>query len=377
MGEAQKSMTGQPVYLMLANGRVFEGKSFGAPTDGLVGEVVFTTGMVGYLETLTDPSYAGQIVVQTFPLIGNYGMIPEDYESKGIYLSAYIVKEWCKAPSNYRCQGDLDSMLREKGIPGIYGIDTRELARTIREAGTMNGLISTHKPPYLEEELAPMRSYRVDHPVDRVSPQETVIYPAEGERRYKVVLWDYGAKANIHRELQKRGCEVIDVPAASTAEEILALQPDGVMLSNGPGDPEDNEGVIREIRKITDARMPVFGICLGHQLLALAKGAKTGKMKFGHRGGNQPVKNLETGRVYITSQNHGYEVLADTLPAGAEQSFINVNDGTCEGVRYTDTPAYTVQFHPEACGGPKDTEWLFGKFLELMDENRKGDAVCR
>ena len=204
-----------------------------------------------------------------------------------------------------------------------------------------------------------------------------MIYPAEVERRYKVVLWDYGAKANIHRELQKRGCEVIDVPAASTAEEILALQPDGVMLSNGPGDPEDNEGVIREIRKIMDARMPVFGICLGHQLLALAKGAKTGKMKFGHRGGNQPVKNLETGRVYITSQNHGYEVLADTLPAGAEQSFINVNDGTCEGVRYTDTPAYTVQFHPEACGGPKDTEWLFGKFLELMDENRKGDAVCR
>lgn len=356
----------QKVYLLLADGRYFEGTNFGAPVHDVTGEVVFTTGMVGYLETLTDPSYNGQIVIQTFPLVGNYGVIPEDFESKKIWLSGYIVKEECTTPSNYRCEGDLDTFLKDQGIPAISGIDTRAVTRIIREVGAMNGMITDKEPPYSDALLEEIRSFSVTRAVETVTPEKTEIFPAEGEKKFRVALWDFGAKDNIRRELQKRGCEVIDLPASTTAEELMKYEPDGIMLTNGPGDPSENVGVIEEIRKAADKKIPMFGICLGHQLMALAMGAETGKMKFGHRGANQPVKFLETNRIYISSQNHGYEVKADSLPANAKLSFINVNDGTCEGIDYTDRPAFTVQFHPEACSGPLDTRFLFDRFIENM-----------
>lgn len=358
----------QKAYLLLENGRYFEGTNFGAPVTDQVGELVFTTGVEGYIETMTDPSYSGQIVVQTFPLIGNYGIIPEDFESSKVWLTAYVVKEWCQEPSNYRCAGDLDTFLKKENIPGICGIDTRALTKIIREAGSMNAMITLRKPPYLPEEVKALKEYRVSDAVDRVSPAAMQTFPAIGAKKYRVALWDFGAKANIRRELQKHGCEVIDMPAHTTAEEIKNLHPDGIMLTNGPGDPSDNLEIIEEIRKTEETGIPTFGICLGHQLMALAMGAKTGKMKFGHRGGNQPVKDLKTGRVYISSQNHGYEVLGDTLPDNARVSFINVNDGTCEGVDYLDRPAFTVQFHPEACSGPHDTRFMFGRFTDMMDK---------
>lgn len=375
----------KPVYLLLENGKYFEGKCFGAPLNEVTGEVVFTTGMTGYLETITDPSYFGQVVVQTFPMIGNYGVIPQDFENKEVYLSAYIVKEWCQEPSNFRSSGNLDTFFKERNIPAIYGIDTRKLAKTIREYGSMNGRLTEKKPPYSEAELEEIKNFCIRDAVETVTPRETEVVPGTGEDVFKVVLWDFGAKENILRELKKWGCEVIDVPAGTTAEEILSYHPDGIMLSNGPGDPEDNAGVIEEMKKIAAAKLPTFGICLGHQLFAIANGAKTGKMKYGHRGANQPVKDLTTGRVYISSQNHGYEVLKDTLPEGAEETFINVNDGTCEGITYHDKPAFTVQFHPEACAGPKDTEELFGRFITMMEvyktetekQMEKEDASCR
>lgn len=362
----------RPVYLLLENGEYFEGKEFGAPIDEVTGEVVFTTGMTGYLETITDPSYFGQIVVQTFPMIGNYGVISQDFENKEVHLSAYIVKEWCQDPSNFRSSGNLDTFFKERNIPAIYGIDTRKLAKTIREYGSMNGKLTVKKPPYVQEELTKIKDFRITSAVESVTPDGCHLVKADTETDYRVVLWDFGAKENILRELTKRGCDVYDAAASTTAEEILALNPDGIMLSNGPGNPEDNGRVIEELKKLAAAKRPIFGICLGHQLLAIAKGAKTGKMKYGHRGANQPVKDLETGRVYISSQNHGYEVLRESLPQGAEETFINVNDGTCEGITYRDIPAFTVQFHPEACAGPKDTEELFGRFINMMKEYRKG-----
>ena len=375
----------KPVYLLLENGKYFEGKCFGAPMNEVTGEVVFTTGMTGYLETITDPSYFGQIVVQTFPMIGNYGVIPQDFENKDVYLSAYIVKEWCQEPSNFRSSGNLDTFFKERNIPAIYGIDTRKLAKVIREYGAMNGRLTTKEPPYSEEDLRELKEFHITKAVETVTPEEVEVVAGRTEDAFRVVLWDFGAKENILRELVKWGCEVIDVPASTTAEEILAYHPDGIMLSNGPGDPEANAGVIEEMKKVAEAKLPTFGICLGHQLFALANGAKTGKMKYGHRGANQPVKDLTTGRVYISSQNHGYEVLKETLPEGAEETFINVNDGTCEGITYHDRPAFTVQFHPEACAGPKDTEELFGRFLAMMKEYKEknqpvgeeGGAVCR
>ncbi|MCI7262354.1 MAG: carbamoyl phosphate synthase small subunit [Otoolea sp.] len=375
----------KPVYLLLENGKYFEGKCFGAPMNEVTGEVVFTTGMTGYLETITDPSYFGQIVVQTFPMIGNYGVIPQDFENKEVYLSAYIVKEWCQEPSNFRSSGNLDTFFKERNIPAIYGIDTRKLAKVIREYGAMNGRLTMKEPPYSEEDLKEIREFRITKAVETVTPEAVEVVSGREEDAFRVVLWDFGAKENILRELVKWGCEVIDVPASTTAEEILSYHPDGIMLSNGPGDPEANVGVIEEMKKVAEAKLPTFGICLGHQLFALANGAKTGKMKYGHRGANQPVKDLTTGRVYISSQNHGYEVLKATLPEGAEETFVNVNDGTCEGITYHDRPAFTVQFHPEACAGPKDTEELFGRFITMMreykekkqPEGEEGGAVCR
>ena len=353
-------------YLILENGKVFKGKSFGAQ-GAVTGEVVFTTAMTGYLETLTDPSYYGQIVVQTFPLIGNYGVIPEDFESKGPALKGYIVREVCEHPSNFRCDGKLSEFLESRGIIGLYGIDTRQLTRIIREHGVMNGRITTDPN---EADMEEIRSYLVKDAVDSVSTGEKYVLSPEGEIKKKVVLWDFGAKMNIERELVKRGCEVTVVPGRTTAEEILALSPEGIMLSNGPGDPAENVGIIAELKKVADSKTPIFGICLGHQLLALAEGGKTVKLKYGHRGANQPVKNLATDRIFVSSQNHGYAVDTAQLPENAVMSYENANDGTCEGLRYLDIPAYNVQFHPEACGDPHDTNFLFDEFIALMDKNK-------
>ena len=359
-------MKEEKVYLTLQNGQIFEGKRFGAKGD-MIGELVFTTGMTGYIETLTDPSYFGQIVIQTFPLIGNYGMIPADMESRKPYLTAYIVREYCDAPSNFRCEGKLDDYLRENNIVGVYGIDTRQLTKTVREAGVMNAVISTRPVA----DMAAIQKYAVRNAVANATCAEPIRYG--GKSGKTVVVWDFGAKENIIRELVKRGCRVIRVPADYTAEQILALQPDGLMLTNGPGDPAENTGIIENIRKLA-GKLPVFGICLGHQLFALAMGGKTKKMKYGHRGTNQPVKNLETGRVYISSQNHGYEVINESVQAVGKISFVNANDNTCEGVDYDDLNAFTVQFHPEACSGPLDASYLFDRFISNMKKGGKRNA---
>ena len=345
-------------YLILQDGRVFEGVRFGAETD-TVGELVFTTGMCGYIETLTDPSYAGQIVMQTYPLIGNYGIIREDFEG-ACCVRGYVVREWCDAPSNFRTDCDLDTFLKEQGVPGLYGVDTRELTRIIREHGVMNAAICDEVPA----DLTPIETYAVTGVVEAVSCREASVYPAEGEERFRVSLLDYGAKRNIVRELQKRGCTVTVLPATTSAEEILAADPNGVMLSNGPGDPAENVYQIEQIRKLL-GKVPMFGICLGHQLTALAAGGSTYKLKYGHRGVNQPVRDVEGVRTYITSQNHGYAVDSDTVKLGRVR-FANANDGTCEGIDYPELKAFTVQFHPEACTGPKDTSFLFDRFVDLM-----------
>ena len=351
-------------YLTLSNGMVFEGEPFGAVND-VTGELVFTTAMTGYLETLTDPSYYGQIVTQTFPLIGNYGIIPSDFESEGPALKAYIVRQWCQVPSNFRSEGSLDAFLSEHNIVGLCGIDTRALTRIVREYGVMNARISSR--PLSDEEVRALSDYRIVDAVKSVSSKTVETSPTEGTLR-KVVLWDFGAKANIRRELLNRGCQVITVPSTTTAKEILAMNPDGIMLSNGPGDPAENVEIIAELKALCEAKKPIFGICLGHQLLALSQGAKTTKLKYGHRGANQPVLEKETGRIYVTSQNHGYAVVSDTLPAHGKLSYENVNDKSCEGVDYQNMPAFSVQFHPEACGGPKDTAFLFDRFISMIDQ---------
>ena len=349
-------------YLILQDGQVFEGVRFGAETD-TVGELVFTTGMCGYVETLTDPSYAGQIVMQTYPLIGNYGIIREDFEG-ACCVKGYVVREYCDTPSNFRTDCDLDTYLKEQGVPGLCGVDTRELTRIIREHGVMNAAICDEIPA----DLTPIKTYAITGVVEAVSCKEPDRYPAEGEECFWVSLIDYGAKRNIVRELQKRGCTVTVLPASTSAEEILAAGPDGVMLSNGPGDPAENTYQIEQIRKLL-GKVPMFGICLGHQLTALAAGGSTYKLKYGHRGVNQPVRDLNGVRTYITSQNHGYAVDGDTVKLGKVR-FVNANDGTCEGIDYPELKAFTVQFHPEACTGPKDTSFLFDQFVELMKGGR-------
>jgi len=361
----------QTVYLILENGRVFTGKSFGANGE-VIGELVFTTGMTGYLETLTDPSYYGQIVIQTFPLIGNYGVIPSDFESSYPHLNSYVVREWCQVPSNFRSEGELDTFLKRHNIIGVYGIDTRELTKIIREVGVMNAKI-TPTLNELDQEIVEIKNYRITKAVPTVSRKEITVFPGKaGEPR--VLLWDFGAKENICRELVKRGCELVVVPAETTAATILSLAPQGIVLSNGPGDPADNRTIINELTELAKARIPIFGICLGHQLLALSQGAETAKLKYGHRGANQPVKELSSGKVFITSQNHGYAVVTDSLPQHARLSFQNVNDGTCEGIEYLNMPAFSVQFHPEAAPGPLDTGFLFDYFFELV---RKEEKLCR
>ncbi len=356
-------------YLILENGTVFKGKAFGAEKES-TGELVFTTAMTGYLETLTDPSYYGQVVLQTFPLIGNYGVIHSDFESGEPTLKGYIVREWCQSPSNFRCEGDIDAFLKSKGIPGVYGIDTRALTRIVREYGVLNCKIK-YTDELSEQELEEIRSYKIVDSVENTTAPEIERFTPENAT-HKVVLMDFGAKHNIGRVLNSRGCDIIVVPAHTTAEEILAMEPDGIMLSNGPGDPSANTAVIEEIRKLAESGVPIFGICLGHQLLALSQGAQTVKLKYGHRGANQPAKFLETGKVFITSQNHGYAVVSESLPDNAKVSFVNGNDNTCEGIDYTDKPAFSVQFHPEACGGPQDTAFLFDRFIKMMDDRKNG-----
>lgn len=345
-------------YLILQDGQVFEGFRFGGDADA-VGELVFTTGMCGYIETLTDPSYAGQIVLQTYPLIGNYGIIREDFEG-ACCVKGYVVRECCDAPSNFRTDTDLDTYLKEQGVPGLYGVDTRQLTRIIREHGVMNAVICDEVPADMDV----VKSYAVTGVVDAVTCKKPSVHPAVGEERFKVSLLDYGAKNNIIRELQKRGCTVTVLPAATAAEDILAAAPDGVMLSNGPGDPAENVFEIEQIKKLL-GKVPLFGICLGHQLTALAAGGRTYKLKYGHRGVNQPVRDVNGVRTFITSQNHGYAVDSDSIKIG-RLSFANANDGTCEGIDYPGLRAFTVQFHPEACTGPKDTSFLFDRFVELM-----------
>ena len=345
-------------YLVLQDGQVFEGYRFGGDAD-TVGELVFTTGMCGYIETLTDPSYAGQIVLQTYPLIGNYGIIREDFEG-ACCVKGYVVREYCDAPSNFRTDCDLDTYLKEQGVPGLYGVDTRQLTRIIREHGVMNAVICDEVPA----DLNAVETYAVTGVVEDVTCKEPSVHPAVGEERFRVSLLDYGAKHNIIRELQKRGCTVTVLPSTTTAENILAADPDGVMLSNGPGDPAENVFEIQQIKKLL-GKVPMFGICLGHQLTALAAGGRTYKLKYGHRGVNQPVRDVNGVRTFITSQNHGYAVDSDSIQVG-KLSFANANDGTCEGIDYPDLKAFTVQFHPEACTGPKDTSFLFDRFVELM-----------
>ena len=349
-------------YLILANGRVFEGTAFGADRS-TVGELVFTTGMNGYIETLTDPSYYGQIVLQTFPMIGNYGIIPEDYEGE-CCVKGYVVREWCEQPSNFRCGMTLDEFLREKNIPGICDVDTREITKIIREAGVMNAIICDQLPDSTDD----VSNYVITDAVESVSTKSAEQFEPTGEMGFNVALIDYGAKKNIIRELCNRGCRVTVYPCTVTADEILKGGYDGVMLSNGPGDPAENKYQIGEIAKLF-GKFPLFGICLGHQLTALSQGGKTVKLKYGHRGANQPVKRLADGRTFITSQNHGYAVVSDSV-VGGRVSYINANDGTCEGIDYDNGTAFTVQFHPEACSGPHDTAFLFDKFCEMMGGNQ-------
>ena len=354
-------------YLILEDGTVFEGTSIGSSRE-VISEIVFNTSMTGYLEVLTDPSYAGQAVVMTYPLIGNYGICREDMESRQAWPDGYIVRELSRIPSNFRSGDTIDHFLKEQDIPGISGIDTRALTKILREKGTMNGMITTNGDYDLEEVKEKIRQYTVKGVVLKTSVKKPYVLPGDGK---KVALLDCGAKDNIARNLNKRGCEVTVYPADTPAEEILKTDPDGIMLSNGPGDPAENVGIMEEVRKLYESSVPIFAICLGHQLMALATGAKTYKLKYGHRGGNHPVKDLETGRVYITSQNHGYAVDEESLdPSVAVPAFVNVNDKTNEGLKYVGKNIFTVQYHPEACPGPLDSGYLFDRFMRMMEEGR-------
>ena len=352
-------------YLILEDGSVYEGENIGALREA-VSEIVFNTSMTGYLEVMTDPSYAGQAVVMTYPLIGNYGICYEDMESDRPWIDGLIVRELSEVASNFRNEDSIQNFLIKNNIPCICGIDTRDLTKRLREHGTMNGFITVDSSFVVEKILQRIKEYSVKGVVKRTSTKETYSLPGKGKR---VVLIDFGAKKNIARQLQKRGCEVIVVPCDTKAKEILKLKPDGIMLSNGPGDPKENADIIEEIKKLYDTDIPIFAICLGHQLMALATGANTYKLRYGHRGGNHPVKDLETGRTYISSQNHGYAVDESTLDKNiCVPAFVNVNDGTNEGLRYINKKIFTVQYHPEACHGPRDSSYLFDKFIKMMED---------
>lgn len=351
-------------FLILEDGTIFVGTSIGSGRE-VISEIVFNTSMTGYLEVLTDPSYAGQAVVMTYPLIGNYGICSQDMESARPWPDGFIVRELSRMPSNFRSGDTIQTFLKQHDIPGICGIDTRALTKILREKGTMNGMITTDERYDLEAILPKLQAYTTGNVVERVTCAQKNTFKGRGP---KVALLDLGAKKNMIRSLINRGCQVTIYPALTTAEEILAAEPDGIMLSNGPGDPKECTSIIEEIKKLYAADVPIFAICLGHQLMALANGADTHKMKYGHRGGNHPVRDLETGRVYISSQNHGYVVdTAHLSPEIAVPAFENVNDGTNEGLAYTGKQIFTVQFHPEACPGPQDSGYLFDRFMKMME----------
>lgn len=352
-------------FLILEDGTIFEGTAIGAEKE-VISEIVFNTSMTGYLEVMTDPSYAGQAVCMTYPLIGNYGICEEDAESQRPWVDGFIVRELSRMPSNFRSKGSIQEYLQQYEIPGICGIDTRALTRRLRDKGTMNGMITTKRYEDLEPVLLRIKAYSPGKVVDKVTCKEKYVIPNTG---YKVALLDLGMKRNIAKNLSDRGCQVTVYPAHATAEEILEDKPDGIMLSNGPGDPKECNDIIAEIKKLYESDIPIFAICLGHQLMALATGADTHRLKYGHRGGNHPVLDMMTDkRVYISSQNHGYVVDMHTLkPDVAVASFVNVNDGTNEGLSYVGKNIFTVQFHPEHCPGPQDTSFLFDRFLHMME----------
>ncbi|MGL4571516.1 MAG: glutamine-hydrolyzing carbamoyl-phosphate synthase small subunit [Clostridium sp.] len=341
--------------LILENGIIFEGKSFGYAGES-VGEVVFTTGMTGYQEVLTDPSYHGQIVTMTYPLIGNYGINFDDMESSKPQVKGFIVREKCNIPNNFRCEMNLDDYLKQNKVVGIEGIDTRALTKILRNNGTMKGVITLDHSE-LSEVKKELDAFSNKDAVKTVTTNKA--YQIDGDGKHVAII-DYGIKNNILRCFKKRGCKITVFPSNVLAEEVLKVNPDLVFLSNGPGDPQDLEREIENIKKII-GKKPVVGICLGHQLLALSLGGNTTKLKFGHRGCNHPVKDLETGRVHITSQNHGYVV--DEIPEDVEVTHLNINDGTVEGLKHKTMPVYSVQFHPEASAGPKDSEYIFDRFL--------------
>ena len=355
--------------LVLEDGRTFRGASFGADGERF-GEVVFNTSMSGYQEILTDPSYAGQIVCMTYPLIGNYGVNTDDVESRRPWVEGFVVKEASRIASNFRSTHSLQDYLKDNGIVGLEGIDTRALVRHIRDKGAMRAGISTTD---LDEKSLLNKVLSSPEMANRelatsVTVEANYEYPAAKDESFHIVAYDFGVKTNSLREFAKYGCRVTVVPTATTAEEVLALDPDGIFLSNGPGDPASMTEVVEEIKKLTASEKPMFGICLGHQLLGEAFGGKTYKLKFGHRGGNQPIKDLTTGKIEITSHNHGFAVDADSLPADVEVTHVNLNDHTVAGLRHKSLPVFSVQYHPESAPGPHDSEYLFERFIELMQK---------
>lgn len=375
MTERTKPRISRPAMLVMEDGTAFAGTAFGAPGEH-AGEVVFNTSMTGYQEVLTDPSYRGQIVAMTYPLIGNYGVNAADAESRSLWLEGFVVKELARIDSNFRSEGDLDSYLRDHGVLGIEGIDTRELTRRLRTAGAMRAVMSTEDldvDSLLAKAIAspPLEGRNM---VETVTCEKPYLWEQDdkSDSTFRVVVLDCGAKYGILRRLRSAGCEVTVVPASTGAERIAEMDPDGLMLSNGPGDPEPVAGVVGTVRALIEnpprkTPLPIFGICLGQQILALAMGGKTYKLKFGHHGANHPVKDLRTGEVAITVQNHGFCVDIDSLPADdVEITHINLNDQTLEGLRHKRLPIFSVQYHPEACPGPHDAKYLFDRFMEMM-----------
>ena len=352
-------------YLLLEDGALYEGTLRGAQKEAAA-ELVFLTSVVGYMDTLTDPSYEGQIVVQTFPAIGNYGVIPLDSPSAP-KLSGYVVRELCEDPSNFRCQGKLDDYLRDNGVTCLTGVDTRAITRRLRDKGVMKGAILCEMPQDIPAAVEALKAGAVKAEAKGCSE----IIPAGKEGKYHVALWDFGAKATVQAELESRGCAVTCLPADCTADQLAELNPDGLVITGGAGDPADCVNAVNELREICRKRIPTMAIGLGHQLLALSQNGGTVKLPFGHRGGNQPIRDLRTGLNYITTQNHGYAVDNDNLPDNAALRFTNCNDGSCEGLDYSDMPAFSVQFIPQACGGPLDTRFLYERFIALMGGNKE------
>lgn len=356
--------------LVLEDGRTFTGVSFGAAGETF-GEMVFNTSMTGYQEILTDPSYAGQLVCMTYPLIGNYGVNEDDVESRRPWVEGFVVREASRIVSNWRSTQSLDDYLKEHDIVGIEHIDTRALVRHIRDKGAMRAGISSVEsdPKALLKRVLASPDMKNRELATAVTVEETFDYPALDETRFHVVAYDFGVKTNSLREFAKYGCKITVVPAGTSAREVLELKPDGIFLSNGPGDPASMKAVVDEIKKLTESEVPMFGICLGHQIIGQAFGGETFKMKFGHRGGNQPIKDLTTGKIEIASHNHGFAVIPDSLPADVEVTHVNLNDNTVAGLRHKSLPIFSVQYHPESAPGPHDSEYLFERFIELMSKN--------